>query len=73
MARWRRGNATVCKTAMRGFESLSGLLDAPKLQRRRSDARVLKLVDSLDLKSSERKLVSVQVRPRAFDLFFYFC
>lgn len=25
LARWRRGNAAVCKTAMRGFESLSGL------------------------------------------------
>ncbi len=24
-ARWRRGNAAVCKTAMRGFESLPGL------------------------------------------------
>ena len=35
MARWRKGNAAVCKTAMRGFESLPRLhpsLDVDKHQ-----------------------------------------
>ena len=31
MARWRRGNAVVCKTTMRGFESPSGLEHEIKL------------------------------------------
>ncbi len=38
---WRSGNAAVCKTAMRGFDSRPRLLNA----------EVVELVDTKDLKS----------------------
>ena len=58
MVRWRSGNAGVCKTSMRGFDSRSHLQEITR-------ARVAELVYAQDLKSWARKGLRVQVPPRA--------
>ena len=52
MAQWRRGNAVVCKTTMRGFESLLRL-----------HARVAELADAIDLRSIAARRVGSNPTP----------
>jgi hypothetical protein len=64
MVQWRSGNATVCKTAMRGFDSLLHLpLGCPGGG----------MVYTSDLKSLGRKALPVRVRPWAQDKNRRFC
>ena len=55
LARWRSGNAAVCKTAMRGFDSRPGLtrivLSFELIVYSGTYAEVVELVDTRDLKS----------------------
>lgn len=37
MARWRRGNAGVCKTSMQGFDSLPRLMTNPEYEKSKSE------------------------------------
>ncbi len=83
MAEWQNGYAADCKSvdlgSTPGSASTIGCFDVSIKQITKpliaymssSDARVVKLVDTRDLKSLVRKDVPVQVRPRAPFAFCY--
>ena len=72
MAEWQNGYAADCKSVYLGSTPGSASISLlkhtgtrPAPGESRPNARVVKLVDTRDLKSLERKFVPVQVRPRA--------
>jgi hypothetical protein len=76
MAEWQNGYAADCKSVYLGSTPGSASIFAKQYQLTflvsTPVARVVKLVDTRDLKSLVRKDVPVQVRPRAPFVFYVF-